>query len=466
MSFKVHIDQKVLGNQKIIKGLYTYFFFGKEAIKPFFQHPLWCVWLFVLFSACQAERLFKNPNPYQNYLNTLNKSGLENYGIGQKWINNGKLTHASNLPTLQLPYNEMTYFDPSKAEAVFLQYGVKEGNNVIIKADVLTDSSTVYFIDVFKREVDKFTQLHYSEEQQKIEYTVTQDAEHVLRVQPELLGGGAVVLSIEISGSLAFPLPDMQSGQIASFWGDARSGGARKHEGVDVFAKRGTPVMAVVNGMVRRTGQNRLGGNVVWVNSGKYNYYYAHLDSQHVKAGNRVSIGDTLGTVGNTGNAITTAPHLHFGIYRRGKGAVDPFPFIQVAEKPKEIVLSDSVFLKDYGVFSVNNGNFRALPDLKSKVLGKHPKLTYFEILAKRGDWFRIQFPDESIGFAHQSIVDVSSPKTQAIELRPTDTLFEYFDRGLLPASNFVGQGKVLGYFKDMVHVQLNSGIKLWMKER
>lgn len=232
-----------------------------------------------------------------------------------------------------------------------MQYGVKEGNNVIIKADVLTDSSTVYFIDVFKREVDKFTQLHYSEEQQKIEYTVTQDAEHVLRVQPELLGGGAVVLSIEISGSLAFPLPDMQSGQIASFWGDARSGGARKHEGVDVFAKRGTPVRAVVNGMVRRTGQNRLGGNVVWVNSGKYNYYYAHLDSQHVKAGNRVSIGDTLGTVGNTGNAITTAPHLHFGIYRRGKGAVDPFPFIQVAEKPKEIVLSDSVFLKDYGVF-------------------------------------------------------------------------------------------------------------------
>lgn len=466
MSFKVHIDRLILRKQKVIKGLYTQYLFEKEAVKPFFQPALWYVLIFVLFSACQAEKLFNSQNPYQNYLNTLDKSGLENYGIAQRWINQGKLIHASNMTALNLPYNEMTYFDPSKVEALFLQYEVKEGNNISISADVLTDSSTVYFIDVFGRDVNEFTPLHYSEDQQKIEYTVKQDGEHVLRVQPELLGGGAVVLSIEVSGSLAFPLPDMQSNQIASFWGDARGGGARKHEGVDVFAKRGTPVRAVVNGVVRRTGQNRLGGNVVWVNSGRYNYYYAHLDSQLVKAGQGVSKGDTLGTVGNTGNAITTAPHLHFGIYRRGRGAVDPFPFIQAAVKPKEIAASDSVSLKEYGVIAVNSGNLRASPDLKSKVIAKHPRFTYFDILAKSGDWFRIQFPDQSIGFAHQSILAITNPQTKEIALEPTDVLFEFFDRGLLPSSNFVGQGKVLGTFKDLVHVQLKSGTRLWMKER
>lgn len=466
MSFRNHINQLFLRKLNLIRGLYTKYLSEREAVKPFFQHFFWYGLVFVLFSACQAEKLFKSQDPYQNYLNTLDKSGLENYGIAQKWIRNGDILKASNLNAQTLPYTEMAYFDPAKAEAIFWQYEVREGNNIKIKADVLTDTSTVYFIDVFRKEVGDFPHLHYSEGQQKIEYTVKQDGEHVLRVQPELLGGGAVILSIEVSGSLAFPLPNMQSNQIASFWGDARSGGARKHEGVDVFAKRGSPVRAVVNGMVRRTGQNRLGGNVVWVNSGRYNYYYAHLDSQLVQTGQRVAIGDTLGTVGNTGNAITTAPHLHFGIYRRGEGAVDPLPFIRVAEKPKEIAASDSVFLKEYGVFSVGSGNLRASPNLRSTVIAKHPKFTYFEILAKSGDWFRIQFPDQSIGFAHQSILDISNPNTSEIALEPTDAIFEFFDHGLLPASNFVGQGKVLGYFKNMVHVQLNSGAKIWMQKR
>ncbi|WP_339905299.1 M23 family metallopeptidase [uncultured Cyclobacterium sp.] len=466
MSFKIHTDSISLRNQKILKGLYTQFLFGKEAVKPLFQPALCYLLIFVFFSACQAEKLFKNQNPYENYLNTLNKSGLENYGIAQRWIKKGKLIHASNMNSLNLPYNEMTYFDPSKVEALFLRYKVKEGNKVSIKADLLTDSSTTYFTDVFRKDADEFTHLHYSKDQQKIEYTVRQDGEHVLRVQPELLGGGAVVLSIEVSGSLAFPLPDMQSNQIASFWGDARSGGARKHEGVDVFAKRGTPVRAVVNGVVRRTGQNRLGGNVVWVNSGRYNYYYAHLDSQLVREGQTVVKGDTLGTVGNTGNAITTAPHLHFGIYRRGRGAVDPFPFIQAAEKPKEIAASDSVSLREYGIIAVNSGNLRTSPDLKSKVIAKHPKFTFFDILAKSGAWFRIQFPDQSIGFAHQSILEISNPQTKEIALESTDALYAFFDRGLLPSSNFVGQGKVLGTFENMVHIQLKSGIRIWMKER
>jgi murein DD-endopeptidase MepM/ murein hydrolase activator NlpD len=56
--------------------------------------------------------------------------------------------------------------------------------------------------------------------------------------------------------------------------------------------------------------------------------YYAHLDRQAVTPGQRVNAGDLVGWVGNTGNARTTPPHLHFGVYLAAAGAVDPLPFI------------------------------------------------------------------------------------------------------------------------------------------
>ena len=77
-------------------------------------------------------------------------------------------------------------------------------------------------------------------------------------------------------------------------------------------------------------GTNRLGGNVVWIfdPSRGQSHYYAHLEKQAVSTGERVKAGDVVGYVGNTGNARTTPPHLHFGIYSRGEGPVDPLPFV------------------------------------------------------------------------------------------------------------------------------------------
>ena len=131
--------------------------------------------------------------------------------------------------------------------------------------------------------------------------------------------------------SLHFPVAHRDETAIKSFWGDRRDGGRRKHKGNDVFAPKGTPLLAVADGRVTRVRNGGLGGKTVWLRDGEgrpYNYYYAHLDSQLVRPGQRVRRGDTLGTVGNTGNARTTPPHLHFGIYQPG-GARDPFPFLK-----------------------------------------------------------------------------------------------------------------------------------------
>ncbi|CAH1001474.1 hypothetical protein LEM8419_02377 [Neolewinella maritima] len=129
--------------------------------------------------------------------------------------------------------------------------------------------------------------------------------------------------------SLLFPVAGADEGDIRSFWGASRAGGRRRHEGNDIFAARGTPLLAVTDGRVSRVRNGGLGGKTVWLRDGQrgLSYYYAHLDSQLVAAGTYVQRGDTVGLVGNTGNARTTPPHLHFGIY--ANGARDPYPYLQ-----------------------------------------------------------------------------------------------------------------------------------------
>jgi murein DD-endopeptidase MepM/ murein hydrolase activator NlpD len=125
---------------------------------------------------------------------------------------------------------------------------------------------------------------------------------------------------------LALPVENVPAGALRDSW-HARRDGNRRHEGVDIFAARGTPVRATTEGIVMRVGSNRLGGQVVWVlGPGGQRHYYAHLDRfADISIGQRIQPGTRLGYVGNTGNARTTPPHLHYGIYARS-GPVNPFP--------------------------------------------------------------------------------------------------------------------------------------------
>lgn len=120
------------------------------------------------------------------------------------------------------------------------------------------------------------------------------------------------------------PVP---SGRFINDWGFPRSGG-RTHQGTDIFASRGTNTYATVSGTIRIDTYN-LGGKITWLRGDDgIHYYYAHLDGwpAEIKTGVRVSKGAVVGFVGNTGNAITTSPHLHFGMYPGGGSPVNPFP--------------------------------------------------------------------------------------------------------------------------------------------
>jgi peptidoglycan LD-endopeptidase LytH len=127
---------------------------------------------------------------------------------------------------------------------------------------------------------------------------------------------------------LPMPVPGMTPKALNDTW-HAPRGSARRHEGIDIFAKKGSPVVATTEGIVMRRGESQLGGKVVWVlGPAGQRHYYAHLDGfADVSVGHFVQPGTVLGYVGNTGNARTTPPHLHYGIYTAG-GAINPYPLL------------------------------------------------------------------------------------------------------------------------------------------
>ena len=129
--------------------------------------------------------------------------------------------------------------------------------------------------------------------------------------------------------TLPVPVQGVSMRAVRDTFGAPRPGD-RKHQGIDIFAPRGTPVLSTTRGIVARIGKNSLGGTVVWVlGPGGDRHYYAHLNSvADIRTGQRIAPGDVLGTIGTTGNARSTPPHLHYGVYRRANGAINPFPLL------------------------------------------------------------------------------------------------------------------------------------------
>lgn len=125
-------------------------------------------------------------------------------------------------------------------------------------------------------------------------------------------------------------------------WGFPRSGG-RTHQGNDLFAAVGTPLVATEAGTVLRVnrvdtysggGRGSLGGKTVTFQTpAGISWYYAHLDqvAPHIEVGTTLAAGEQLGTVGNTGNARTTPPHLHIGRYLPDGPASNPYPLLRAS---------------------------------------------------------------------------------------------------------------------------------------
>jgi hypothetical protein len=131
--------------------------------------------------------------------------------------------------------------------------------------------------------------------------------------------------------------------------GDAAHQSRGGHKGIDIFAPKGTPVVACVSGKITSIGNavnNTVGGNTVTIkgDDGK-SYYYAHLDSisKEIKVKGDVVAGKFIGTVGDTGSAKGTHPHLHFSIYEGNynSGSINPWSYLKNSLEGNDIQFID-----------------------------------------------------------------------------------------------------------------------------
>lgn len=139
---------------------------------------------------------------------------------------------------------------------------------------------------------------------------------------------------------LAIPVLGVKPEQLVDTFTQARAGGARVHDAIDIMAPKGTPVIAAAPGKLEKLFFSEGGGGVTaYVRSmdGRWTYYYAHLDAYApgLREGQRIDRGQVIGTVGSTGNASDSGPHLHFAIHRMSPGErwhqgapINPYPLL------------------------------------------------------------------------------------------------------------------------------------------
>ena len=123
------------------------------------------------------------------------------------------------------------------------------------------------------------------------------------------------------SRNLLIPVVGVKAEAISDTFNEMR-GSTRRHEALDIMAAKGTPVVAVDDGTIKKLFTSQYGGLTIYQfdSAETVSYYYAHLDryAEGIKEGLQVKKGDTLGYVGSTGNASPSAPHLHFAVFRLG----------------------------------------------------------------------------------------------------------------------------------------------------
>ena len=139
---------------------------------------------------------------------------------------------------------------------------------------------------------------------------------------------------------LAIPVGGLGPADLADTYTQSRGGGTRVHDAIDIMAPAGTPVLAAAEGTVEKLYFSRGGGGItVYVRSPdrRWIYYYAHLQeyAPGLREGQLVARGDRLGSVGSTGNASPSGPHLHFAVHRAEPGdpwyegtPVNPYPLL------------------------------------------------------------------------------------------------------------------------------------------
>lgn len=418
----------------------------------------------------QVQDHFRDLTPYEAYTASLESAGLSETALGRAWADAGDRAVADPL-LVTLPFQEQGYIAPEDPAAMGYLVDVPSGRRLTAEVTLDTQDGTRVFVDLFRVAADDEDPARPLISTDSVPGVFIHEpwrgGEFILRLQPELLRGGQYTVSLRLEAQLAFPVDGHGVRAIQSRFGVDREGGRRQHHGVDIFAPRGTPVIAAAAGVVNRVQITNLGGKVVWLRDPvrNANLYYAHLDSQHVSAGQEVEPGDTLGFVGNTGNARTTPPHLHFGLYRRGEGPVDPFPFLDPPPSVFPELTADIGRLGSWVRIESDGIRLRTAPSLRSDVLGELERYTPLRVLGGSGDYFRVRLPDGTQGYVAARLTEpVDRPVAEEVLLTSQSVHVRPSGDAPIMATLPLGAGvSVLGRFGGYLYVRVPTGHGGWV---
>lgn len=240
----------------------------------------------------------------------------------------------------------ISVFAGSEVAQIDLILSAQDANDFARNLDLVdaAQKSDTALVETYNAEVkavnDKTFELDkvIADKQLELDTIISEQAalgDALLKVQEQLASvtsGAAIAL-----GGFVFPV--QAPFNFVDTFGAPRMVGTKyehKHEGTDIFAPHGTPLLSTTRGVVARVGVGILGGNKLWiVGADGTQYYYAHLSAfaEGVQDGTFVEPGQVVGFVGTTGNAVGTPAHLHFEIHPGGGPAVNPYPFLDAVRR-------------------------------------------------------------------------------------------------------------------------------------
>jgi murein DD-endopeptidase MepM/ murein hydrolase activator NlpD len=415
---------------------------------------------------------FRDLTSHETYAASLASAGLAESALGHEWIEAAESALLEPM-TVDLPYREDGFLPPNQAGALGFRFHLERGQRLSVDLEVIAPDPARMFVDLYRAHPDgegaPLFVMPADSATNGLGYTVGRRGDFILRVQPELLRGGEYRLTLRSAASLAFPVEGASTGQIQSFFGADRDGGRRSHHGVDIFMPRGTPVVAGTTARVSRVQVTRIGGKVIWLRDREQNQslYYAHLDSQIVREGAIVRPGEVLGLIGNTGNARTTAPHLHFGIYRRGEGPVNPMPFLRQPPSVLPDITADTANIDTWLRVSVEGARVRTTPDTRSPVLREVARNTAVQVEAVAGGFYRVQFPDGERGFLSARVTEsTADPFRSAV--RGHEVALLASPTAGAPVVERTAAGSelpVIGTFGEYLFVRGSAGTHGWLRQ-
>lgn len=326
--------------------------------------------------------------------------------IALDWTLHSAKTAGQYKAKITLPYREFVALTPLTP---VLNYSLqlKAGELVLVQLNA-RPADVIPQLELRPVSTKKESLPFYITPEGSYRYEILESGDYTLslRSQPDSLQDYVFNLSVLVQPLLLFPVKGRDDEAVIGFFGDSRDGGVRSHAGVDIKAPRGTPIVAVADGIVTKVTDGGRAGKQVWLKDDKlpYTYFYAHLDEQWVRPNQQLKAGDALGAVGDTGNAKGSTPHLHFEV-RQQRNSLNPLPFLYQSDYKLLSIDANKDWVGTIGKTVTEENPLLASPQEDAETLEVLSDERYFQIIGATSDFFQVQLPEGQRGYVHRKQV-------------------------------------------------------------